>query len=54
MTGRERLYADIEKPATEGEAYVVVKEWILEEPHLLRCVDEVGIYNAAINEHELS
>ncbi len=54
MTGRERLYADIEKPATEGGAYVVVKEWILEEPHLLRCADEVGIYNAAINEYELS
>jgi len=54
MTGRERLYADMEKPATEGGAYVVVKEWVLEEPRLLRCADEVGNYTAAINEHELS
>ena len=54
MTGKECLYADIEKPATEGGAYVVVKEWVLEEPRLLRCADEVGNYIAAINEHELS
>ena len=33
---------------------MVVKEWALEEPRLLGCADEVGIYNAAINDHELS
>ena len=41
-------------PAPEGGASVVDPDWAIAAPRRPGCADEVGIYNAAINDHELS